>query len=55
MLENISERLQNALRFITRQAYVSDKEVSEYLREIQRALIMGDVDVRLVSLSLIHI
>ncbi len=49
MLENISERLQNALRFITRQAYVSDKEVSEYLREIQRALIMGDVDVRLVS------
>jgi len=48
MLENISERLQNALRFITRQAYVSDKEIAEYLREIQRALIMGDVDVRLV-------
>lgn len=49
MLENISERLQNALKFITRQAYVSDKEIAEYLREIQRALIMGDVDVRLVS------
>jgi signal recognition particle subunit SRP54 len=49
MLENLSERLQNALRFITRQAYVSEKEVAEYLREIQRALIMGDVDVRLVS------
>ncbi|MCS7138828.1 MAG: signal recognition particle receptor subunit alpha [Crenarchaeota archaeon] len=49
MLENISERLQNAIRFITRQAYVSDKEIAEYLREIQRALIMGDVDVKLVS------
>ncbi|MEM2929519.1 MAG: signal recognition particle receptor subunit alpha [Thermoproteota archaeon] len=49
MLENLSERLQNALRFITRQAYISEREVSEYLREIQRALIMGDVDVRLVS------
>lgn len=49
MLENLSERLQNALRFITRQAYISEKEVSEYLREIQRALIMGDVDVKLVS------
>jgi signal recognition particle subunit SRP54 len=49
MLENLSERLQNALRFITRQAYVSEKEVAEYLREIQRALIMGDVDVWLVS------
>lgn len=49
MLENLSERLQNALRFITRQAYISEKEVVEYLREIQRALIMGDVDVRLVS------
>ncbi|MEM3712952.1 MAG: signal recognition particle receptor subunit alpha [Thermoproteota archaeon] len=49
MLENVSEKLQNALKFITRQAYVSDKEVAEYLREIQRALIMGDVDVRLVS------
>ncbi len=49
MLENLSERLQNALRFITRQAYISEREVAEYLREIQRALIMGDVDVRLVS------
>jgi len=49
MLDNISERLQNALKFITRQAYISDKEIAEYLREIQRALIMGDVDVRLVS------
>lgn len=49
MLENLSERLQNALRFITRQAYISEKEVAEYLREIQRALIMGDVDVKLVS------
>jgi len=49
MLENLSERLQNALRFITRQAYISEKEVAEYLREIQRALIMGDVEVKLVS------
>ncbi|MCX8184097.1 MAG: signal recognition particle receptor subunit alpha, partial [Crenarchaeota archaeon] len=49
MLESLSERLQNALKFITRQAYVSEKEVIEYLREIQRALIMGDVDVKLVS------
>ncbi|MBO3832063.1 MAG: signal recognition particle protein [Candidatus Brockarchaeota archaeon] len=49
MLESLSERLQNALKFITRQAYVSEKEVAEYLREIQRALIMGDVDVKLVS------
>ncbi|MEM1558160.1 MAG: signal recognition particle receptor subunit alpha [Thermoproteota archaeon] len=49
MLENISERLQNAFRFITRQAYISDREITEYLREIQRALIIGDVDVRLVS------
>ncbi|MEM3389949.1 MAG: signal recognition particle receptor subunit alpha [Thermoproteota archaeon] len=49
MLESLSERLQNALKFITRQAYVSEKEVAEYLREVQRALIMGDVDVKLVS------
>jgi len=49
MLESLSERLQNALRFITRQAYVSEKEIAEYLREIQRALLMGDVDVKLVS------
>lgn len=49
MLENLSERLQNALKFITRQAYISEKEIAEYLREIQRALITGDVDVRLVS------
>jgi signal recognition particle subunit SRP54 len=49
MLENLSERLQNALKFITRQAYISEKEISEYLREVQRALITGDVDVKLVS------
>ncbi|MGQ9478830.1 MAG: signal recognition particle protein [Thermoproteota archaeon] len=49
MLESLSERLQNALRFITRQAYVSDREVSEYLREVQRALLMGDVEASLVS------
>lgn len=49
MLENLSERLQNALKFITRQAYISEKEIAEYLREIQRALITGDVDVKLVS------
>ena len=49
MLENLSERLRNALKFITRQAYISEKEVAEYLREIQRALIMGDVEVKLVS------
>jgi signal recognition particle subunit SRP54 len=49
MLENLSERLQNALKFITRQAYISEKEVAEYLREVQRALIMGDVEVKLVS------
>ena len=49
MLGNLSERLQNALKFITRQAYISEKEVAEYLREVQRALIMGDVEVKLVS------
>jgi signal recognition particle subunit SRP54 len=49
MLESLSQRLQNAFRLISRKAYVSEKEVAEYLREVQRALIMGDVDVRLVS------
>lgn len=49
MLEGLSERFQNALQLITRRAYISEREITEYLREIQRALIMGDVDVKLVS------
>ena len=48
MLENLSSKLKNAITKIT-MGSVDKQTVEELIREIQRALISGDVDVKLVN------
>ena len=47
-LENLGKALNNALRKLARASSVDEALVKEVVRDIQRALIMSDVNVRLV-------
>jgi len=49
MLESLSSKLRGAIEKITRLGSVDKQAVEELVREIQRALISGDVDVKLVD------
>ncbi|MEM7820275.1 MAG: signal recognition particle receptor subunit alpha [Candidatus Aenigmatarchaeota archaeon] len=48
MLEKLSEGLRSALRKITGAGYVDKGTLDELVRDIQRTLISGDVDVKMV-------
>jgi signal recognition particle subunit SRP54 len=48
VLENLGESLRSAFDKITRSMFVDDKLITEIVREIQRALLQSDVNVRLV-------
>ena len=47
MLESLGESLRNTIRKISRAGYVDRNLVKEVIRDIQRALLKGDVDVHL--------
>ncbi len=47
MLESLGESLRNTIRKISRAGYVDRNLVKEVVRDIQRALLKGDVDVHL--------
>lgn len=48
MLEEISERLKKAIERIKNRVYIDEKSLNEVLREIQKALILADVNVKIV-------
>ena len=47
MLDSLGESLRNTIRKISRAGYVDDKLIKEVVRDIQRALLKGDVEVHL--------
>ncbi len=47
MLDSLREGLQNAISKILKSSVVDEKTVKEFIRDLQRALIQGDVNVRL--------
>ncbi len=47
MLESLSESLRSTIRKISRAGYVDKSLIKEVVRDIQRALLKGDVDVHL--------
>lgn len=48
MLESLAEKLQNALKRLAGKTVIDKVAVDEFVKELQRALIYGDVDVKLV-------
>lgn len=48
VLEKLSENLKQALRKVTGAAYVDEKLINELVKDIQRALLQADVNVKLV-------
>lgn len=48
MLDKLSSGLKKALEKVTRSGYIDEDVVEELVRDIQRALLSGDVDVELV-------
>lgn len=52
VLDNLGESLRNALQKVARSMFVDDAAVNELVKELQRALLQSDVNVKLVfSLS----
>ncbi len=52
VLDNLGESLRNALQKVARSMFVDDTAVNELIKELQRALLQSDVNVKLVfSLS----
>ncbi len=52
VLDNLGESLRNALQKVARSIFVDDAAVNELVKELQRALLQADVNVKLVfSLS----
>ncbi len=52
VLDNLGESLRNALQKVARSMFVDDAAVNELIKELQRALLQSDVNVKLVfSLS----
>src|SRR3990167_4293379 len=49
MLEKLGQGLRAALDKITRAGYVDANTIAELVKDIQRTLLAGDVDVKLVS------
>ncbi|RLG60347.1 signal recognition particle protein [Candidatus Geothermarchaeota archaeon] len=45
MLEVLKERLQNAIRKITRKGYIDEKTISEFIKDVERGLLLSDVRV----------
>lgn len=48
MLDNLGRNLRNALKKLAGRSVVDEAAVNEFVRELQRALIAADVDVKLV-------
>ena len=48
VLENLGNSLKETLKKIARAVFVDDKLVDELIRDIQRALLSSDVNVKLV-------
>jgi len=48
VLEKLGSGLKSAIRKITKAGYIDEKTIDELVRDIQRTLLSGDVDVQLV-------
>ena len=48
VLEKLSESLKNALNKIASSIFIDEKLLNELIKEIQRALLQSDVNVKLV-------
>ncbi len=48
MLETLSTRLRNAIEKLTKKSYIDEKAVKEVIKEIQKGLIMSDVNIKIV-------
>ena len=48
MLEGLGKSLQNSIKKLIGKVIIDKKAIDEFLRDIQRSLILGDVDVNLV-------
>ncbi len=49
MFENLTERLQEAFRKISGQGRISEENISEAIREVRRALLEADVNLKVVK------
>ncbi len=48
MLEALSSRLRSAIEKLTKKSYIDEKAVKEVVKEIQKGLIMSDVNIKIV-------
>ena len=48
MLEALSTRLRSAIEKLTKKSYIDEKAVKEVIKEIQKGLIMSDVNIKIV-------
>ncbi len=48
MLDKLREGFQNAVNRLVGSASIDEKEIKEFVKDIQRTLLSGDVDVRVV-------
>lgn len=54
--DNLSDRMQMAMRRVTGRGKLSEKDIEEMMREIRLSLLEADVNYKVVKeLSLIHI
>lgn len=49
MFENLSEKLQDAFRKISGQSHISEENISDAIREVKRALLEADVNLKIVK------
>src|SRR3989338_7111897 len=49
VLDKLGDKFKEILNKVARSIFVDDKLIDELMREIQRALLQGDVNVKLVS------
>ena len=48
VLDKLSDSLENTLKRITGASFVDEKLINEFIKDIQRAFLQGDVNVQLV-------
>ncbi len=48
VLDNLGGAIRNSIRNLISKVLIDEKSVNEFIKDVQRAMIMGDVDVKLV-------
>ena len=49
MFENLSEKLQDAFRKLSGQSHISEENITDAIREVKRALLEADVNLKIVK------